>query len=142
MNYQELKSLVTSISKLRSQVDGLKYYLHTLKSNDKNVKNIKLIVADMQNLIIADFNKIERLSQDEIRDEDNKARMEKLISKYPKDADKAEQVAKFLGIQKAVVDNAIKIHRANLAKEVIKHGREQVSKSAPKPRFGQKESIR
>jgi len=142
MNYQELKNLNNNIEKLRSQVDALKYYLHLSKNVDKNTQLIKMVVADMDNLISSDFSKLEKKIKDSISEEDNKLRMEKLLKKHPKDVKAAENLARFMGIRKAIVNGAIKIQKAKLAEEVTKNGLKQIQQSSSKSGLGEKEPLR
>ena len=74
MNYQELKNINNSINKLKSQIDALKYYLSMSKLKDKNTQYIKIVVADMDELMNFEMSRILK----SIKQEENNLRNHKV----------------------------------------------------------------
>lgn len=51
LNSLQQQRLEESLKKMQNQIDALKYYLHLTKSKEKSVEYLKVVVADMENML-------------------------------------------------------------------------------------------
>lgn len=90
-NYYETErtNINDSIRKIENLIDFLKYYINTIKSKEKNVDYIKVVIADMEEILRYKLDKNFKLidkgileSQKEEIIEDKKEKIKSISSNY------------------------------------------------------------
>ncbi len=118
MEIDDFKKLKNVLYKSKKEIESLKYFLHKIKSNDKNVKFCQIVLNNLEKMLTFDIVDIKKDIDNIIKKNENEKRFLNMSKINSPDKDSIKRLGKFLNINSSIISSALK-NSSNINKREI-----------------------